>query len=171
MMLNSAEKDVRILLTLVQQTPFRPEGITEDGLANLQMRVSIWDSTTQIQATVRGLRQLNRSTVVATFAQLILAVALFGASLLLGLMQVGVPEGYPGYLLVPMGMCFGSAASGGFYAILPYRLLRWLATFLLLGAALFTIVLFVLPIPKLPLVPAASPISLPVLNPVPSPSH
>ena len=151
LVIDCAEEDVRSLLTIVQQARLTDHGLATSGYAAVLMRVSLWDSNSDVQASLDDLVQLNRGGNASTRGQIVLSFALAGIGTLLALTQL--PGARSGQLVAPMLIYALAAIVASLFALIDKGFLKWFSILFLLLATVLAIVMFVDPSFVVPLLP------------------
>lgn len=143
MMVDSAQEDVHNLLSLTQQATITPDGLVAATYGTVLMRVSLWDSDTDIQASLDDLVNINRSTRAATIGEVLLNLALGSASILLALLlaqNLSVPQ-----LIYPLAISILAALAYGTFAITERKLFSRVGGSTLFAAMILALVILLYP--------------------------
>jgi hypothetical protein len=149
--IDCAEEDIRSLLTIVQQVNLTHQGLQAPGFARVLLRVSMWDSSSDVHASLDDLVQISRSNDASTQGQVLLSFALAGIGILLALTPL--PNVRPGQLVAPMLLYAMAAIVHGFFALTGKRFFNLLGALCLLLATALAIIIFVVPSFVIPFLP------------------
>lgn len=151
-LINTAEQDVRLLLSLAQQAPITPNGLDPVRYETVLARVSQWDANADTQASLDNLMRMNESNQASTLGQVLLSIALAVVSGLMALIQISsiaLPQFFYPLLLYSV-----AALCSALYAVRQRRV--WLVaavmgvafgTLLIIGLLLMPALKTFLPVP------------------------
>ena len=150
--IDCAEEDVRSLLTIIQQAKLTDQGLEAPGFATVVLRVSMWDSSSEMHASLDDLVQISRSSDASTQGQILLNFALAGIGILLSLTPL--PYARPVQLVAPMLIYAMAAITHAFFALTGFRLFNRLGILCLLLATVLAILIFSFPSFVIPFLPS-----------------
>lgn len=150
--IDCAEEDVRSLLTIIQQARLTDQGLEAPGFATVVLRVSMWDSSAEMHASLDDLVQISRSSDASTQGQILLNFALAGIAILLSLTPL--PHARPIQLVAPMLIYTMAALAHAFFALTGNRMFNRLGVLCLLLATVLAILLFSFPSFVIPFLPS-----------------
>jgi len=149
--IDCAEEDIRSLLTILQQANLTHLGLEAPGFATVLLRVSMWDSTSDVHASLDDLVQISRSSDASTRGQVLLSFALAGIGILLSLTPL--PYARSGQLVAPMLIYAMAAIAHAFFALTGNKFFNQLGVLCLLIATLLAIIIFAVPSFVIPFLP------------------
>jgi len=151
LVIDCAEEDVRSLLTIVQQANLTNEGLAASGYSATLLRISLWDASGDMHASLDDLVQINRSSTASTQGQVLLSFALAGIGVLLALTPL--PNARPGQLVAPMLIYAMSSIAHALLALTGKRIFNQLGIACLLIATALAILIFAVPSFVIPFLP------------------
>lgn len=149
--IDCAEEDVRTLLAIIQQAKLTDQGLETSGFATVLLRVSMWDSSCEMHASLDDLVQISRSNNASTQGQILLNFALAGIGILLALTPL--PYARPVQLVAPMLIYSMAAVAHAFFALTGKKLFNRLGVLCLLVATVLAILIFSFPSFAIPFLP------------------
>lgn len=141
--IEGAEDDVRLLLTIAQQATITANGLSPASYGPLLGRVTAWVANADTQAALDSLGALDRAERSATASGVLLSLALTGFSTLLALTQLQTVN--PRLLIVPTSLYAAAALLYALYTITRWRWLNALGLMCLVIATVLSGLILVAP--------------------------
>jgi hypothetical protein len=146
-----AEEDVLALLTMLQQSHLTRYGLTPSGYAAVQMRVSLWDSNSDVHASLDDLAKVSRDGAASVLGSILLSFALAGIGTLLALTPLlGTRSGQ---LVAPMFIYALASIFHAFFALTTKKIFNLFGVLCLILATALAIVIFAVPSFVMPFLP------------------